>query len=235
MFGLIVERRVSFSFLAFIQYLVVCRLSSFILILCLSLCLFNISYAGVLTISVVDNRGRPVPDTVVYLETKLVSMTVRPKRTEIAQQDKTFIPFVSVVQVGTPIFFPNKDKVQHHVYSFSSTKKFELKLYAGTPSTPIVFEQAGTAVLGCNIHDSMLAYVYVVDTPLFGKTDEQGVFQFKDLVNSEYTIKVWQYQKPYELALKAQTIVVKDESNLKLTLPYSFKEWEQPKTSSSSY
>ena len=70
--------------------------------------------------------------------------------------------------------FPNRDVVRHHVYSFSPAKRFEIKLYVGTPAQPVVFDQPGIAVLGCNIHDQMAAWVVIVDTPWYGRTDEQG-------------------------------------------------------------
>ena len=47
-----------------------------------------------------------------------------------------------VVTVGTPVTFPNFDTVRHHVYSFSPTKTFELKLYAGVPNVPVRVRQA---------------------------------------------------------------------------------------------
>ena len=59
-------------------------------------------------------------------------------------------------------------------HSFSPAKPFELKLYSGTPGTPILFDKPGTVVVGCNIHDQMVAYILVVDTPYFGKTDAAG-------------------------------------------------------------
>jgi hypothetical protein len=84
------------------------------------------------------------------------------------------MPLVSVVQVGATINFPNNDKVRHHIYSFSPAHKFDQKLYSGQAATPQVFDKAGTVVLGCNIHDKMIAYVKVVDTPYFAKTDGAG-------------------------------------------------------------
>src|SRR5204863_937520 len=99
---------------------------------------------------------------------------MRRRDAAVAQKDKTFIPFVTVVQTGTPVQFPNQDPIRHHVYSFSPPKPFEIKLYAGTPVAPIVFDKPGEVVLGCNIHDHMLAYIYVVDTPYFGKTGKDG-------------------------------------------------------------
>ena len=33
-----------------------------------------------------------------------------------------------------------------------------------------MFDHTGLVVLGCNIHDPMVAWVYIVDTPWFGKS-----------------------------------------------------------------
>jgi plastocyanin len=93
---------------------------------------------------------------------------------EISQENKQFVPAVRVVTVGTLVRFPNRDSVRHHVYSFSPTKKFEIKLYAGTPAAPVLFDQPGVAVLGCNIHDQMVGWVVVLDTPYFAQTNAQG-------------------------------------------------------------
>lgn len=90
----------------------------------------------------------------------------------MAQQGKQFLPGVLVVPVGTSVHFPNRDSVRHHVYSFSPAKKFELKLYTGTPANPVVFERAGVVTLGCNIHDRMVGWIVVVDTPYYAQAAE---------------------------------------------------------------
>ncbi len=90
------------------------------------------------------------------------------------QVNKTFVPHVLVIQRGQRVLFPNSDNIRHHVYSFSPTKPFEIKLYAGVPEEPIRFDTAGIVVLGCNIHDRMLGYIVVADSALAGKTDAQG-------------------------------------------------------------
>ena len=89
------------------------------------------------------------------------------KTTVIDQIDKEFIAHVTPIQIGTAIDFPNHDQIRHHVYSFSPAKNFEIPLYKGSPAIPIVFEKAGMVSLGCNIHDWMSAYIYVIDTPFF--------------------------------------------------------------------
>ncbi len=84
------------------------------------------------------------------------------------------MPRVTVVRTGTAVTFPNSDHIRHQVYSFSHAKIFTLKLYAGSPQHAVVFDQPGLVVLGCNIHDRMVAFVGVVDSPYFAKTDGFG-------------------------------------------------------------
>jgi len=117
---------------------------------------------------------------------------VRPMaEVQIAQHDLRFDPVLTVVTVGTPVLFPNRDTVRHHVYSFSSTKTFQLKLYAGVPHKPVVFDKPGIAVLGCNIHDQMVAWVVVVDTPLWARSDAGGLAQVDGVAPGSYQMRVW--------------------------------------------
>jgi plastocyanin len=144
-------------------------------------------------ITVKDARGAAVEDAVVWLMPKAGAAAARRRESAIEQKNKEFIPLVSVVQVGTPVQFPNRDEIRHHVYSFSPAKVFELKLYAGTPAAPIVFDKPGEVVLGCNIHDHMLAYVYVVDTSWFAKSGKQGEAKIDNVPAGEYDLHLWHY------------------------------------------
>src|SRR5688572_30158988 len=118
--------------------------------------------AATVEATVRDAKGTPVEDAVVWLMPKAGKAPARQATGQIAQKDRQFVPLVTVVQVGTPVSFQNQDPIRHHVYSFSPPKPFESKLYVGTPVEPTVFDKPGEVVLGCNIHDHMLAYVYVV-------------------------------------------------------------------------
>jgi len=109
---------------------------------------------------------------------------------DMAQKDKAFVPKLRIIQTGSLVNFPNFDTVRHHVYSFSPTKLFEIKLYAGTPATPVLFDKPGTATLGCNIHDRMLGYIHVVDTPYFGVSDANGSVSI-DIPPGEHRVRVW--------------------------------------------
>lgn len=146
--------------------------------------------AAPLVVTVTDPAGKLVEGAVVAVSVAGAATTSRGATAQVAQEGRQFVPQITVVQTGTAITFPNQDVVRHHVYSFSATKTFELKLYAGNPSTPVVFDKAGTAVLGCNIHDRMAAWIVVVDTPYFGKTDAAGQVRI-DIPEGEHRMRVW--------------------------------------------
>ena len=147
--------------------------------------------AAALTVTVTDGAGRPLTDAVVSVLLRGTPVAAAAGTTaQLGQRERQFQPRVSVVQTGTSVAFPNFDTVRHHVYSFSPIRKFELKLYAGTPVAPVVFDKPGTAVLGCNIHDRMQAWVHVVDTPIFGKTDAAGKVVL-DVPAGEHLVRAW--------------------------------------------
>jgi hypothetical protein len=109
----------------------------------------------------------------------------------VDQINKEFVPYVLPVQVGSSVNFPNRDNIRHHVYSFSPTKTFELPLYSGTPATPILFDKPGVVILGCNIHDWMIGYIYVSESPYFAKTGADGKTVLADLPPGEYVVRTW--------------------------------------------
>jgi plastocyanin len=145
--------------------------------------------AGSLEVVVKDDKGGPGSDAVAYA---VGAASAAPKKHAVVdQRDKQFIPYVTAVQVGTAVSFPNSDNIRHHVYSFSPAKKFELPLYSGVPAEPVVFDKVGFVTLGCNIHDWMIAYVAVLPTPYFQVTRQDGRAMLKDLPAGQYTVQVW--------------------------------------------
>lgn len=148
--------------------------------------------AGALAVSVTDAAGKPLPDAVLLLEPAAGKVAVKPLAdAEISQARRQFQPRVTVITVGTRVSFPNFDTVRHHVYSFSAAKSFELKLYAGVPAAPIVFDKPGLAVLGCNIHDRMAAWVVVAETPWFAQSGSDGSARIADAPAGAYRLSVW--------------------------------------------
>ena len=141
-------------------------------------------------ITVVDAAGQALAGAAVSIAVKGTPATTSGKTIDMAQRDKQFVPKLVVIQTGSAVNFPNFDTVRHHVYSFSSAKQFEIKLYTGRPSAPVTFDKAGTATLGCNIHDNMLGHIHVVDTPYFGVTDAQGKVDI-DLPAGDHRVRIW--------------------------------------------
>ena len=146
--------------------------------------------------TVTDDQGRPVEDAVVVAVpiNGGVRATARPLETSVDQVNQEFTPKVTAVLVGTPVRFPNRDNIRHQVYSFSPAKRFELPLYVGIPAEPVVFDKPGVVVLGCNIHDWMIGYVYVSESPYFAKTGKDGRARLADLPLRTYTVRVWHPQ-----------------------------------------
>jgi plastocyanin len=143
--------------------------------------------------SVQDDAGKPVKDAVVYaLNLDNTAPAPHPIRDAIMdQQDEEFVPYVLPVQAGTTVYFPNKDNIRHHVYSLFPPKKFELMLSKGTPAAPVLFDRPGVVVLGCNIHDWMIAYIFVLETPYFAKTGEDGKVELQNLPQGTYELRAW--------------------------------------------
>lgn len=143
-----------------------------------------------MTFLVQDQYGVPLADAVV----EVVSDPLKPGNSKnlgiIDQIEKAFVPELSIIQQGQLVDFPNSDNIRHHVYSFSTAKTFELKLYADRPEEPVVFEDHGVVVLGCNIHDSMVGYLYVAADQRVAKTDSKGLAKLH-LTSGSSQISVW--------------------------------------------
>jgi plastocyanin len=195
--------------------------------------------AGSLTVTVKDSKGAPVSDAVVYAKPSHPVGLRENKHVVIDQRNKQFVPYVTAVQVGTAIAFPNSDAIRHHVYSFSPAKRFELPLYAGVPSEPVLFDKEGFVTLGCNIHDWMVAYVAVLTTPYFQLTRQEGHAVLKDLPGGSYTVAVWQPSlkgAPDQLAQQVQ-LSASDASELAFTIELKpdFRSKRAPSLSEGGY
>jgi len=153
----------------------------------------RVAAAGELQARILDRDGHGVTDVVV------VAIPTDPSRATTAhaatavmdQQQRRFVPQVLVIQTGTVVAFPNNDTVSHQVYSFSPARRFQLPLYKGEAHSPVTFDKAGLVVLGCNIHDEMVGYVFVTDTPWFVKTGDDGTGEIRNVPAGAYRLEVW--------------------------------------------
>ena len=187
--------------------------------LCSIFLCMGMAQAATVQVAVQTPSGQPVAQAVVYLESPQAQRQVKPApRLEMAQEHKRFIPEVLVVPVGSEVYFPNRDTVRHHVYSFSAPKKFELKLYSGTPADPVRFEQAGVVVLGCNIHDQMVGWIVVLDTPYYAQTNRNGQVQLDNVPAGAYRLRVWHPHLPVGASPTDQALTVTATENPSTTV-----------------
>lgn len=136
-----------------------------------------------------DSDGQPVDSVVVsWSAQNLVKPSAEP--VIIDQVDRAFVPHISLITAGQRVDFPNSDNIRHHVYSFSESNPFEIKLYRNRPVEPILFANAGIVALGCNIHDQMIGYIYVA-----GKDETALMSNDKGIVNIP-NVKSFQYWHP---------------------------------------
>ncbi|MCU1736315.1 MULTISPECIES: methylamine utilization protein [Pseudomonas] len=171
------------------------RPTSLIGLFLLVACLLSsgLSAAAGFQAEIVDQDGKPLPNAVLTLQGD-APPPVLSLKADMDQRDKQYDPHVLAVHTGTQIRFPNSDNIRHQVYSFSTPKRFELRLYEGTPSDPVLFDKPGIVVLGCNIHDWMLGYVYVTDDPWFAVSDKKGLIRFDKLPAGRYHVTLWHPQ-----------------------------------------
>jgi plastocyanin len=147
--------------------------------------------AGDVTVSVRTPHGQPIPNAVVTIAAPHAGPIRFAWSYRMSQRDLQFDPLVLIVPVGADVSFPNLDRVRHHVYSFSPAKTFELKLYGQDETRVVHFDKPGVVPLGCNIHDSMVAFIDVVDTPYAALTDAAGQAVIHDAPPGAQTVRLW--------------------------------------------
>lgn len=149
-------------------------------------------HAGELQVRFTDSRGEPIVDAVLEIMSPQIPVPADWDYMGLMDQiDKEFIDNVVTIVAGTYVRFPNSDDIQHHVYSFSDNKSFELPLYSAEEAEPVLFDVPGVAVVGCNIHDWMLGYIYVSASHLVAKSDHNGLATLSNLQAGEYTFQIW--------------------------------------------
>lgn len=151
------------------------------------------AWSASISASAFDKSGAPMPEVVIYATPVGAHPPIPPTSESlvIAQQGMQFSPYVTPLRVGSKISFPNKDKMLHHVKSFSPAKEFEFKVYDKVTPPAVTFDKAGVVIIYCILHDWMRAYVLVLDTPYFSKTAATGTVTLSGLPEATYEIRAW--------------------------------------------
>lgn len=183
-----------------------------------------VGHAAGLSVRIVDGHGAPVADAVVTVVSRVAApaASAQPPRTRVIdQKNLTFVPYIEVFRPGDSVVFRNSDNTRHHVYSFSPAKAFEFVLAPGQSSAPLVLDRSGVVAVGCNIHDRMIAYLYISDAPWIAHSGAEGRVSFDGLPAGAYVVRVWQPRlrpnKP-DLAQIATVLADADPQTLTFTL-----------------
>ncbi len=136
----------------------------------------------------VMDGGKPVSEAVVWLSGAAKG---KPMKASIVQKGKQFLPHILVVTTGSTVDFPNRDDLFHNVFAEFNAKKFDLGMYPKGQSRKVVFDKPGVVSILCNVHSNMSAYVMVVDSPYFAKTDKSGKFSISGVASGRYVGEAW--------------------------------------------
>jgi plastocyanin len=198
----------------------------YVLVLVLTFSLVASASAVEITGRVVGPNGQGIAQAVVFVQAlpSGVSLPSVQQSAVMDQINKTFVPAVLPIVVGTEVHFPNHDQIHHHVYSFSRTKSFELPLYKGEDAPPVLFDKVGAVKIGCNIHDWMSGVILVLPTPYFATTDETGRFVLRDLPPGTYPLVCWHELSQVKIEETVQQVQVNTDAaevafTLSLTTP----------------
>ena len=196
-----------------------------VLVAALMLARVSAGFAATITATVTDDQGRLLPDAVVMITPAPGMPVPPPERNRIAtatinQKDETFVPFVVVIHTGGSVTFRNSDQIRHHVYSFSPIHQFEMVQAPGETSPPVRFDKPGSAAIGCNIHDHMIAYIHVTDAPWAMVTDANGRAVIADVPAGRFTATVWHPRLRPGVEPPAMPLLLANEnSTLAVTIP----------------
>lgn len=179
--------------------------------------------AADLKISITDQRGKPVSDAVVSVlpqgggGPEAGGPHPSPRTRTIDQMALTFVPYIEVFRPGDKVVFRNSDQTRHHVYSFSPVKTFEYTLNPGQSSPPLELDKSGVVAAGCNIHDSMVTYLYVSDAPWIARSPADGKVTISELPAAAYTVRVWQPRlRPGQAEVAQSTVLVTNSASKSL-------------------
>lgn len=188
----------------------------------LAILLVQAATVGATSVTVVDQHGEPVADAVVTLapaHPAEAATEAEPAVAEMRQQGQAFLPHVIVVPRGSAVRFPNLDDTQHHVYSFSPAKVFELPLFKGDEPPPVTFDQPGVVAVGCNIHDHMRGFIIVTDALLHGVTDQNGRVTFDSAQPGTYRLNLWHERASGPFDEESVAIAAPSDAEVQRTLP----------------
>ena len=114
-----------------------------------------------------------------------------PRKVEMQQKDKQFVPHVVAVSLGSTVEMPNLDMIFHNAFSNFNGQPFDVGLYPPHTSRGVTFKHAGIVRVFCNIHATMSAIIAVVNSPWYAVTSSGGKYSITGVPPGEYQLRLF--------------------------------------------
>lgn len=159
--------------------------------------------AGSIKGKVTAKKKKYLPHAVVYVDSVKGEFKPAKEHTVMDQKNLVFIPHVLPVLAGTTVDFLNSDNVAHNVFTpDKSAEKFNLGTWPMGETRSYTFEKrcdkVCDAVMLCNVHPEMEAFVVIMQNPYFAKADDSGYFVIENVPAGDYELQLWHPKRKAE-------------------------------------
>jgi plastocyanin len=120
-----------------------------------------------------------------------MNISIQPKSVELRQKEKSFIPHVLAISVGSSVSFINEDEFYHNVFSLTKGSKFNIGRKKPGVAVTKIFDSPGLVEVFCDIHPHMNAKILCLDTPYYSSVNEDGSYVISQLPNGKYRVQFY--------------------------------------------
>lgn len=134
----------------------------------------------------------------------------------ITQREKTFIPPVIAVTVGSTVSFLNEDSEDHNIHS-KSGYPFNIGRRSPGDTYHQEIRRKGIIRTSCDIHSHMRGSIVSLSTPYFTKADADGNFSLSHIPDGRYRLEA------FHMDARKITEEISVQGGQILTLNYAFR------------
>lgn len=156
------------------------------------------SVRGKVRLTVKGVKLKDLGPLVVYLDAVKgkLKYEIPKKNPTISQKNAKFQPKFLVIAAGQTVDFPNNDKVDHNVFSYSKKNAFDLGIYPKGQSKDKLFKEPGVVKIYCSVHSSMNAVIFVAPSPYHAIATSSGSFEIRNVPPGRYRLRTWNSKLP---------------------------------------
>ncbi len=138
------------------------------------------------------SSGGGVKNAVVWFTDVPLPADLKPRKEKLDQQQCLFSPHVVAALVGTTVEVVNSDKVLHNVRAQAGeTVLVNFAMPIPGHVVPINLTKEGTFRVTCGVHPWMRAWLVVLPTLAFAVTNDDGMYEIRDVPAGLHKVKFW--------------------------------------------